>query len=75
MEQQEQQEILKRLFQIEEQANLTLDELPKHLAKERLRLIISLVKHMRAEVTSAVTPPAAHGAADGAGNTRGPQGA
>jgi hypothetical protein len=35
-------EILAKLEQIQEQAQLTLDELPRRLAKDRLRLIIGL---------------------------------
>lgn len=51
------QELLQKLDQIEEQARLTLDEIPrhleevpKHLAKERQRIIIALVKRVRGEI-------------------------
>jgi hypothetical protein len=40
------QEILAKLQQIQEQAQLTLDELPLRLAKDRLRLIIGLVRYL-----------------------------
>ena len=41
------EELLSKLELIEEQARLTLDEFPQHLAKERQRMIIALVKHIR----------------------------
>jgi hypothetical protein len=41
------EELLSKLDLIEEQARLTLDEYPQHLAKERQRMIIALVKHIR----------------------------
>ena len=41
------EELLSKLELIEEQARLTLDELPQHLGKERQRMIIALVKHIR----------------------------
>ena len=41
-----QQEILAKLEQIQEQAQLTLDELPLRLAKDRLRLIVGLAKYL-----------------------------
>ena len=40
------QEILTKLQQIQEQAQLTLDELPLRLAKDRLRLIIGLARYL-----------------------------
>ena len=43
-------ELLSKLDLIEEQARLTLDALP-HLAKERQRLIMALVKQLRWELT------------------------
>jgi hypothetical protein len=43
----ETEELLSKLDLIEEQARLTLDEFPQHLAKERQRMIIALVKHIR----------------------------
>ena len=39
-------EILAKLEQIHEQAQLTLDELPLRLAKDRLRLIIGLARYL-----------------------------
>ena len=39
-------EILIKLEQIQEQAQLTLDELPLRLAKDRLRLIIGLARYL-----------------------------
>ena len=44
-------ELLSKLDLIEEQARLTLDEYPQHLTKERQRMIIALVKHIRWAVT------------------------
>jgi hypothetical protein len=43
----EREELLSKLDLIEEQARLTLDEFPQHLTKERQRMIIALVKHIR----------------------------
>jgi hypothetical protein len=43
----ERNELLSKLKLIEEQARLTIDEFPQHLAKERQRLIIALIKHIR----------------------------
>lgn len=43
----EREELLSKLDLIEEQARLTLDEFPQHLAKERQRMIIALIKHIR----------------------------
>ena len=40
-------ELLSKLDLIEEQARLALDELPLHLAKERQRMIVALVKQIR----------------------------
>jgi hypothetical protein len=44
------QEILAKLEQIQEQAQLTLDELPLRLAKDRLRLIIGLARYLSTAV-------------------------
>jgi hypothetical protein len=44
------QEILTKLEQIQEQAQLTLDELPLRLAKDRLRLIIGLARYLTTTV-------------------------
>ena len=43
-------EILAKLEQIQEQAQLTLDELPLRLAKDRLRLIIGLARYLQTAV-------------------------
>ena len=40
------EEMLAKLAQIQEQAQLTLDELPLRLAKDRLRLIIGLSRYL-----------------------------
>ena len=56
------QEILQKLAQIEEQAQLTLDELPLRLAKDRLRLIIGLARYLS---TSVEMSREASGAASG----------
>ena len=49
----EREELLSKLDLIEEQARLTLDEFPQHLTKERQRMIIALVKHIRWAVADA----------------------
>ena len=43
------EEFNQKLNQIEEQAQLTLAEFPKTLTKERQRMIIALVRHLRSE--------------------------
>jgi hypothetical protein len=43
-------EILAKLEQIQEQAQLTLDELPLRLAKDRLRLIIGLARYLSTSI-------------------------
>jgi hypothetical protein len=58
-------ELLSKLDQIEEQARLTLEELPseefpKHVGKERQRIIIALVKHVRREVERTGAVPMRH---------------
>jgi hypothetical protein len=50
------EELLSKLELIEEQARLTLDELPQHLGKERQRMIIALVKHIRWALTDPNSP-------------------
>lgn len=45
----DQEEFNQKLDQIEEQAQLTLAEFPKTLTKERQRMIIALVRYIRAE--------------------------
>jgi hypothetical protein len=54
----DQQELITKLDQIEEQARLTVEEFPKHLAKERQRMIIALVRYIRTEalIASTVAP-------------------
>ena len=42
-----------KLDQIEEQASLTIAEFPKTLTKERQRMIIALVRYIRAEAERA----------------------
>ena len=58
-------EILAKLEQIQEQAQLTLDELPLRLAKDRLRLIIGLARYLATAVDlkweEAVAAPRADG--------------
>jgi hypothetical protein len=44
------QEFLAKLEQIQEQAQLTLEELPLRLAKDRLRLIIGLARYLQTEL-------------------------
>jgi hypothetical protein len=51
-------EILGKLEQIQEQAQLTLDELPLRLAKDRLRLIIGLARYLSTEVDMNWNEPA-----------------
>ena len=46
-------EFNQKLDQIEEQAQLTLAEFPKTLTKERQRMIIALVRYIRAEAERA----------------------
>jgi hypothetical protein len=43
-------EILAKLAQIQDQAQLTIDELPLRLAKDRLRLIIGLARYLSTAV-------------------------
>jgi hypothetical protein len=56
------EELLSKLDLIEEQAKHTLEEFPQHLTKERQRMIIALVKHIRwmvAEPAVAIVDPEA----------------
>ena len=46
------------LGQIEEQANYTLAEYPRILTKERLRMIVALVRYLKTEVTRSPDPVA-----------------
>jgi hypothetical protein len=46
----DQEELLAKLRQIEEQARLTLEEFPKNLTRERQRMIIALSKYVRTEI-------------------------
>jgi hypothetical protein len=60
-------EILAKLEQIQEQAQLTLDELPLRLAKDRLRLIIGLARYLSTAVDiNWEESPSAPAAEDGA---------
>lgn len=43
-------QLVEKLAQIEEQAELTLAEYPRHLSKERLRFIIALARFTRTEL-------------------------
>jgi hypothetical protein len=57
-------ELLAKLEQIQDQAQLTLDELPLRLAKDRLRLIIGLARYLQTAVDlnwEEVSPAAASG--------------
>lgn len=44
------EELISKLKQIEEQARLTLEEFPKNLTRERQRMIIALAKYIRADL-------------------------
>ena len=57
-------EILAKLDQIQEQAQLTLDELPLRLAKDRLRLIIGLARYLSTTVDMAWVEGASAAAAE-----------
>jgi len=50
------EEFQQKLDQIEEQAQLTLAEFPKTLTKERQRMIVALVRYIRAEADRMVFP-------------------
>lgn len=53
-------ELLSKLGQIQEQAQMTLDELPMRLARDRLRLIIGLAKYLTTAVNmNPLDPPPA----------------
>jgi hypothetical protein len=54
----ENEELLSKLELIEEQARLTLEELPRHLTQERQRMIISLTKNLRWLLNEAASPKA-----------------
>jgi hypothetical protein len=49
------EEMLEKLKQIEEQARMTLNELPLRLAKDRLKLVIGLAQYMRTGIMIAQT--------------------
>jgi hypothetical protein len=59
----DQEELKAKLLQIEEQANLTLNEFPKTLTRERQRMIIALARYLRTELENA-RPPTSGGALD-----------
>ncbi len=61
-------EFNQKLDQIEEQAQLTLAEFPKTLTKERQRMIIALVRYIRAEAERSALFRA--GEAEGEAGTR-----
>ena len=50
-------ELVSKLEQIEEQARLTLEEFPKRLTRERQRMIIALAKYIRSELTDRTLRP------------------
>lgn len=52
----DQQELLAKLLQIEEQAQMTLQEFPKALTKERLRMILALARYIRGELPATASP-------------------
>lgn len=52
-------ELVSKLEQIEEQARLTLEEFPKRLTRERQRMIIALAKYIRSELTDRTLKPGA----------------
>ena len=58
-------EILAKLEQIQEQAQLTLDELPLRLAKDRLRLIIGLARYLSTTVDMTRTEMSLPGISEG----------
>ena len=51
----DQEDVLKKLAQIEEQAQSTLAEFPT-LAKERLRMILALARYIRGELPATASP-------------------
>ena len=57
-------EFNQKLDQIEEQAQLTLAEFPKTLTKERQRMIIALVRYIRAEAERGAAFPKGEGQAE-----------
>ena len=48
------EELIAKLLQIEEQAQLTLEEFPKNLTRERQRMIIALARYLRGAVTARI---------------------
>ena len=68
-------EILTKLEQIQEQAQLTLDELPLRLAKDRLRLIIGLARYLSTTVDVNWEEVETRLSAAGAGDAQRPQAA
>jgi hypothetical protein len=62
---QRKKELLAKLQQIQEQAQLTLDELPLRLAKDRLRLIIGLARYLSTAVEMEMDERALLGAPSG----------
>ena len=66
----DQDDFHQKLDQIEEQAQLTLAEFPKTLTKERQRMIIALVRYIRAEAQRGVALPRLEPQADASGRLR-----
>lgn len=52
----DQEELISKLGQIEEQAQLTLTEFPQTLTKERQRMIIAPAKYLRSHILSSAEP-------------------
>lgn len=50
------EELISKLEQIEEQARLTLEELPQNLRRERQRMIVALAKYIRSELADRTQP-------------------
>jgi hypothetical protein len=64
------EEFTQKLDQIEEQAQLTLAEFPKNLTKERQRMIIALVRYLRAESGRTIVFPKADSEAEAVARLR-----
>ncbi len=60
----DQEELITKLAQIEEQAQLTLEEFPRRLTKERQRMIIALARYIRTEASKSVEEPRASSGAE-----------
>lgn len=53
-----QQELISKLDQIEEHAQLTLARFPQTLTKARQRMIIAIIKNLRSQILQAAEPAA-----------------